>query len=543
MIWRSIVSTMVLFVLSGCAPAPQPTYDIVIYGGTSAGVTAAIQGAKMGKQVVLIEPGNHLGGLTSGGLGATDIGNKAAIGGLARDFYRRVKIHYDQDDAWRQQTRDSYESRRQLAGEDTMWTFEPHVAEQILREMLNENGVEVLFRQRLDRERGITKKGTRIIEIRTQDGNRFDGHMFIDATYEGDLLALAGVSYVVGREANSKYDETLNGVQTANAVYHQFRFPVDPYREPGDPSSGLLPYVHDGVPGDEGSGDNRVQAYNFRLCLTDAVENQIPFPKPEGYDPINYELLFRNFEAGEDRIPWINTPMPNRKTDINNYGAFSSDYIGMNYDYPEMDYASREELIEAHRNYQMGLMWALANEPRVPDAIRNEVARWGLTKDEFPDNGGWPHQIYVREARRMVGEYIMTQHHCQGREVAPNPIGMAAYTMDSHNVQRYVSEGKVLNEGDVQVGGFPPYPIDYGTIIPRAEECSNLLVPVCLSSSHIAFGSIRMEPVFMVLGQSAATAACQAIDAGSSIQEIDRVKLGRTLEEQDQVLSWEETAP
>jgi hypothetical protein len=494
----------------------------------------------MGKKVILIEPGSYLGGLTSGGLGATDIGNKAAIGGISRDFYRRVKNHYDKNVSWRQQTRDSYQSNRQSSGEDTMWTFEPHVAEQILRQMLNESGAELVFRERLERVSGVIKEGTRITSIVMESGLSFSGRVFIDATYEGDMMALAGVSYHVGREANAKYGETLNGVQTENAVYHQFRFPVDPYTIPGDPSSGLLPLLHDGPPGEEGSGDDRVQAYNFRLCLTDAVDNQIPFQKPPDYDPRTYELLFRNFEAGEDRIPWINTPMPNRKTDINNYGAFSSDYIGMNYDYPEADYETRAELIEAHRNYQMGLMWALANEPRVPDDIRNEVARWGLAKDEFVENGGWPHQIYVREARRMVGEYVMTQYNCQGERKAPDPVGLAAYTMDSHNVQRYADEGKALNEGDVQVGGFSPYPIAYGSIIPKSEECSNLLVPVCLSASHIAFGSIRMEPVFMVLGQSAAIAACQAIEEQSTVQGIDRKALVESLLEHDQILEWKE---
>jgi hypothetical protein len=540
MSWRKVASVCVLLVLFGCSKNHKPTYDVVIYGGTSAGVTAAMQSARFGKKVILVEPGEYLGGLTSGGLGATDIGNKAAIGGISRDFYRHIKRHYDRDESWIQQSRDSYQSRRQSSGEDTMWTFEPHVAEKILHQMVAESGAELLFGERLDREQGVEKAGSTITAITTQTGKRFDGHIFIDATYEGDLLAAAGVTYYVGRESNSVYGETLNGIQTRNAVYHQFRFPVDPYRNPGDPNSGLLPYIHGGDPGEEGTGDSRVQAYNFRLCLTDVIENQIPFSKPSNYDPLNYELLFRNFEAGEDRIPWINTPMPNRKTDINNYGAFSSDYIGMNYDYPEADYQRREQLVEAHRDYQMGLMWALANEPRVPEPIRSEVARWGLAKDEFVKNGGWPHQIYVREARRMVGEYVMTQHNCQGRRKAPDPVGLAAYTMDSHNVQRYVSEGKALNEGDVQVGGFPPYPIAYGAIIPKREECSNLLVPVCLSASHIAFGSIRMEPVFMVLGQSAAVAACQSIDEENPVQAINRDALKQSLIEMGQFLEWKE---
>ena len=536
MIWKSLISFIGLLSMLGCVS--EPTYDVVIYGGTSAGISAAVQTARLGKKVILIEPGSYLGGLTSGGLGATDIGNKAAIGGISREFYRRVKEHYDRDDSWRQQTRDSYQSNRQRSGEDTMWTFEPHVAEQILREMINESGAELVFRERLDLANGVESDGARISKIVMESGLSFAGRVFIDATYEGDLMARSGVSYHVGREANSQYNETLNGVQTRNAVYHQFRFPVDPYIVLEDTSSGLLPLLHGGSPGEEGSSDRRVQAYNFRLCLTDAAENQIPFQKPPGYDPLDYELLFRNFEAGEDRIPWRNTPMPNRKTDINNYGAFSSDYIGMNYQYPEADYETRAKIIEAHRYYQMGLMWALANEPRVPDAIRKEVARWGLAKDEFVENGGWPHQIYVREARRMVGEYVMTQQNCQGERVAPDPVGLAAYTMDSHNVQRYVHEGKALNEGDVQVGGFPPYPIAYGSIIPKQEECTNLLVPVSLSASHIAFGSIRMEPVFMVLGQSAAVAACQAIREETTVQGIDRATLVKTLLEMDQILEW-----
>jgi len=373
-----------------------------------------------------------------------------------------------------------------------------------------------------------------------ESGREFQGGMFIDASYEGDLLALAGVSYTVGREANAAYDETLNGVRTANAVYHQFALPVSPYVIPADPNSGLLPGIDPRGPGEEGGGDRRVQAYNFRMCLTDAPAIRVPFEKPAGYDSLVYEPLLRYFEAGYMDIPWGPTLMPNRKTDTNNNKGFSTDYIGYNYDFPEADYATRERLIAEHAAYQKGLMWTLANHPRVPEQVRAEVSRWGLAADEFTDNGNWPHQIYVREARRMVSSYVMTQHNCQGRAVAEDPVGMAAYTMDSHNVQRYVTaEGLLKNEGDVQVGGFEPYPISYRSIVPEKIECTNLLVPVCLSASHIAFGSIRMEPVFMVLGQSAATAAGLALDAGAAVQDVEYSKLREKLLADGQYLDWD----
>ena len=362
--------------------------------------------------------------------------------------------------------------------------------------------------------------------------------MFIDATYEGDLMAKAGLSYTVGREANAKYGETLNGVQTAQATKHQFMKPVDPFVKPGDPASGLLPGIYAGGPGRDGEADHRVQAYNFRMCLTDAPENRIPFPKPAGYDPLRYELLLRYIQAGVWDAFCSNLAMPNRKSDCNNCGAFSTDNIGMNYDYPEGDYATREKIFAEHVLYQQGLMWFLANDSRVPAKIRDEIGRWGLCKDEFQETGGWPHQLYVREARRMVGVYVMTQHNCQGEKIAGDSVGLAAYTMDSHNTQRYVKDGKAINEGDVQVGGFPPYPICYGALVPEAKECTNLLVPVCLSATHIAYGSIRMEPVFMVLGQSAATAAALAIDGGVAVQRVEYKTLREQLVADKQVLRW-----
>jgi len=542
---RYCVSALTLVIGIGLAagalsaqPAAKADYDVVVYGGTSGGVVAAVQASKLGKSVLLIEPGKHLGGLTSGGLGATDIGNKAAIGGISREFYRRMGTHYARRENWKWQKPEEYRSRRQRVGEEEMWTFEPHVAEQIFREMVKEANVPVVFEERLDLDKGVEKKEGRIVAIRLESGRVVAGKMFIDATYEGDLMAKAGVSYHVGREANATYGETLNGVQTANARYHQFKVPVDPYVEKGNPASGLLPGIQGTDPGVDGEGDHRVQAYNFRMCLTDAPENRIPFPKPAGYDPLRYELLLRYIQGGVFDAFGSNSPMPNRKTDTNNNGGFSTDNIGMNYEYPDGDYATRERIFQEHVTYQQGMMWFLANDPRVPENIREEIGRWGLCKDEFPETGGWPHQMYIREARRMISDYVMTQHNCQGREVAPDPVGLAAYTMDSHNTQRYAKDGRVYNEGDVQVGGFAPYPIAYRSIVPKQSECANLLVPVCLSASHIAYGSIRMEPVFMVLGQSAATAAAQAIDEKVPVQKIDTAKLREKLLADKQVLEW-----
>lgn len=525
------------------AQTTDQVHDLVVYGGTAGGAAAAIQARRMGKSVVLIEPGQHIGGLTSGALGATDIGNKGAIGGISREFYRRVGEHYARPEAWKWQTREAYRSGRQQTGEVEMWTFEPHVAEKILRDMLQEAGVPAIFQQRLDLKTGVKKSGGKITEIVMDGGRSFRGRIFIDATYEGDLMAKAGVSYHIGREANSVYNETLNGVQTKQATKHQFNKPVDPYVKPGDPTSGLLPGLHAGGPGEEGRGDNRVQAYNFRMCMTDAAENRLPFPKPARYEPLRYELLLRYIQAGVFDAIGSNLPMPNRKTDTNNNGAFSTDNIGMNYDYPDGDYATREKIFQEHVTYQQGMMWFLANDPRVPEKVRNEVNRWGLCKDEFQGTGGWSHQMYVREARRMISDYVMTQHNCQGKVVAEDSVGLAAYTMDSHNVQRYVKDGRAINEGDVQVGGFSPYPISYRSLVPKESQCENLLVPVCHAASHIAYGSIRMEPVFMVLGQSSATAAAHALDEKVAVQRIDYKKLRERLLADKQVLVWTGPGP
>lgn len=536
---------LALGVLAGTTVAHQPAaaqeaFDIVIYGGTAGGAATAIQARRMGKTVVIIEPGKHLGGLTSGGLGATDIGNKAAIGGISREFYQRVRKHYSDPSNWTREKPEQYRSGRGSEGaqEDTMWTFEPSVAEKILRDWCAEEKIPICYGERLVFKTGVEKKAGRILSIRLESGKTVAGKIFVDASYEGDLLAFAGVSYHVGREANSVYGETLNGVQTKNATHHQFVPGVDPYVKKGDKSSGLLPGVHGDGPGEEGSGDARVQAYNFRMCVTDVPANRVPFTEPAGYDPLRYELLLRNFEAGEKRSPWNPVLMPNRKTDANNNFGFSSDNIGMNYAWPDADYATRDKLYAEHLLYQQGLLWTLASNPRVPEKIRAEFNRWGLCKDEFTDNGGYSHQLYVREARRMISSYVMNQNDCQGRRVCDDSVGLGAYNMDSHNVQRYVdANGHVRNEGDIQVG-VSPYAISYKSIVPREEECNNLFAPVCLSASHIAYGSIRMEPVFMVLGQSSATAACLAIDAGVTVQKLDYAQLKERLLADKQVLEW-----
>ena len=514
--------------------------DVVIYGGTSAGIVAAIQARRMEKTAVLIEPSNHLGGLTTGGLGATDIGNKQAIGGLARDFYHRVWKYYQREEAWLHEKPEVYSKRSVKFDpkDETMWTFEPHVAAVIYSRMLAELQITPVMNERLDRTNGVKMNGAKIESITMESGRTFAGRMFIDATYEGDLMAAAGVKYHVGREANSVYGESLNGVEAKwNVKNHRFLKPVDPFVKPGDSASGLLPGIQTTQLPPDGTGDKLVQAYCYRLCTTDVPENRRAWPKPADYNEARYELLLRNFEAGDLRAPWHPLWMPNRKTDTNNNGAFSTDYIGGNYEYPNADYGAREKIIADHRSYQQGLLWTLANHSRVPEKVRAEFQRLGMAKDEFVDNDNWPTQLYVREARRMIGDYVMTEHECKGKRVAEDSVGMGAYNMDSHNCQRYVTaDGHVQNEGDVQASVPKPYPIAYGAIVPKAGECENLLVPVCLSSSHIAYGSIRMEPVFMILGQSAATAAAHAIDGGVPIQKIDYSKLKKRLIEDDQVL-------
>ncbi len=541
---------VLLLLLIASPVAAERTYDLVVYGGTSAGVSAAVEAARDGRSVILVCPDKHLGGLSSGGLGWTDTGNKAVIGGLAREFYHRVWKHYQTDDAWRWQTREEYGNKGQgtaaIDGEKrTMWIFEPHVAEATFDAMIAEAKVPVIRDAWLDREKGVKMTDGCITAITTLDGKTYRGKMFVDATYEGDLLAAAGVSCHVGRESSKVYGEDWNGVQKA-ARHHGHNFPEDvsPYVNPDDPSSGLLPRISPDPPGEEGQGDDRVQAYCFRMCLTNAAENRVPFPKPEGYDPSQYELILRVFDTG-----WRQTfnkfdPIPNHKTDTNNHGPFSTDNIGRNYDYPDASYERRRKIIAEHEQYQKGLMHFLANDPRVPDDVREPMSRWGLAKDEFTDNGNWPHQIYVREARRMVGPYVMTEHDCLCRVETPQSVGMGSYAMDSHHVQRYVTaDGFVQNEGDIGVRPPYPYMISYGSLTPKRNECTNLLVPVSLSSSHIAFGSIRMEPVFMILGQSAAVAAGMAIDGKCGVQEVDYPALKQKLLDKEQVLEWTGARP
>jgi hypothetical protein len=519
--------------------AAGQTYDLVVYGGTSAGVIAAVQAQRMGKRAIIVCPDTHLGGLSASGLGWTDSGNKQVIGGLARSFYQRLKRHYDRPRAWRQQEAKDYSRYR--ADADAIWVFEPHVAEQAFDELTREAGIPVVRDRWLDREGGVLVDDGVIRSIRTLDGAVYRGRMFIDATYEGDLLAAAGVSFHVGREGNAQYDETLNGVQAQRAVSHQFAGKVDPYVVPGDPGSGLLPRIQAGPPGEEGAGDHRVQAYTYRLCMTDAPDNRVAFTKPEGYDAEQYELLLRTLLAGSRHIFGKFDPAPNRKTDTNNHGSFSTDNIGMNYDYPTATYERRREILAEHELYERGYFYFLCEDPRVPEEVRRRMQRWGLAKDEFVDNGHWPHQIYVREARRMVSEFVMSERHLRGLDPTPRPVGMGSYQMDSHNVQRYVAHDEngrafVRNEGDIQINPGGPYSISYGALIPRKQECTNLLVPVCLSSSHIAYGSIRMEPVFMILGQSAATAACLALDQECAVQDVDYGALQERLLADNQVL-------
>jgi len=517
--------------------------DIIVYGGTSAAITAAVEAVQSGKTVMVVSPDTHLGGLSSGGLGFTDTGNKSTIGGLSRDFYHRVWLHYNDSSAWKWQKHAEYGNKGQgtvaMDGENrTMWIFEPHVAEQVFEDFIAENKITVLRDEWLNRTNGLIKKNGKIVSFKTLSGKLFSGKVFIDATYEGDLMAAAGVTFKVGREACSVYNETWNGVQ-ADARHHGhfFKEKIDPYKIPGKPESGLLYGISSEPIAQNCTGDNKIQAYCFRLCMSNHPDNRVPFPKPGNYDPAKYELLARLFDSGWREWFGKFDMIPNRKTDTNNHGPFSSDFIGMNYDYPEATYERRKEIIKAHEEYQKGLLYYVANDARVPKEIRDQMNRWGLAKDEFPDNGNWSRQLYIREARRMVGEYVTSENDVLAKREVPNPVGMGSYAMDSHNIQRYVTaEGFVQNEGDVGVNPLKPYSIAYGSLIPKKNECTNLIVPVCVSSSHIAYGSIRMEPVFMILGQSAAVAACIAIDKQVPVQEVEYEYLKEKLLARNQVM-------
>ena len=497
---------LIIVAWSDLRAQPELQVDVCVYGGTSAGVIAAYTARMYGKKVLLIEPTKHLGGLSSGGLGYTDIGNKYAVTGLARDFYRKVGSHY---------------------GKFEQWIFEPHVAENIFNDYISRSKVDVLFEHRIleaKSEKGLIRTIS-LENTRTSARVVVSAKMFIDCSYEGDVMSRSGVSYVVGRESNKQYGETYNGVQLRDK--HQFPDGIDPYKIKGKPESGLLWGISNAKMDPAGAGDRKVQAYNFRICLTDDPANMIPIARPEGYDSSRYELLVRLMEKEPARpFNLVLKPdlMPGRKTDINNNGPISTDMIGMNYQYPEASYDNRQKITKEHEAYVKGLLYFIGHSTRLPSHLGSEMKKWGYPKDEYQDNGNWSPQMYVRESRRMTGEYVMTQSNCEGRTAVDDGVGMAAYTMDSHNVQRLVVNGMVKNEGDVQVGGFPPYPISYRSLVPRAVECGNLFVPVCLSATHIAYGSIRMEPVFMVLAQSSAVAAVMAIDKKVPVQQVN-VKL------------------
>lgn len=546
-VWLLLFLTSVVPGLNCTRKSACQTYkaDVIVYGGTSAAVTTAVQVHRMGQSVIIVSPDKHLGGMSSSGLGFTDTGNKEVIGGIAREFYQLIYKHYQKPESWKWQKQSEYGNTGQgnpaIDGEKrTMWIFEPHVAEEAFETLLKENNITVFRDEWLERENGVIKKNGKIVSIKTLSGKVYKGEVFIDATYEGDLMASAGVRFTVGREDNGLYSETWNGVQAG--VYHHghyFKDRIDPYKIPGDPSSGLLPGISNEKPGANGSGDAKIQAYCYRLCLTQHPENRVPITRPKDYDSTRYELLARLSATRWDEFFGKYDPVPNLKTDVNNHGPFSFDNIGMNWDYPEASYERRREIINEHIAYQKGLLYFMATDLHLPAWVRETMNKWGFSKDEFADNGNWPYNIYVREARRILGKYVMTENDVLSKRLVPQSVGMGSYTMDSHNVQRYVtSEGYVQNEGDIGVAAPKPYQIDLGSIMPAEDECNNLLVPVCVSCSHIAFGSIRMEPVFMILGESAGTVASLAIRSKKKLHHLTYDEIKKQLIADGQILEF-----
>ncbi len=516
-----------LLLAQGRAAEPRRT-EVIVYGGTPSGLIAAIAAAREGKSVLVLEPGRHIGGMVTGGLGATDTGNRAAIGGYAREFFQRVRDYYV-----KQYGADSEQVKTCSEG----YHFEPHVATAVFQEMLKEAKVEVLLDQSLDKAR---KSGAHIASITTRKGDEFTASVWIDATYEGDLMARAGVAYTIGREAKGQYGESIAGVQ-ARSPAHQWSVKLSPFAEDRQ----LLPLIQTGAAGEAGAGDKKVQAYNFRLCMTDRADNRVPFPKPVHYDPKRYELLARYLAQKPDvKVGQLMNPvrMPNGKTDTNNNGPMSTDHIGANWDYPEADEATRARIRQDHVEYSQGFLYFLTNDPRVPEALHQEINQWGLAKDEFTDTDHWPHQLYVREARRMIGAFLMTQNDIMKDRAKEESVGLGSYNTDSHHVQRIVGpDGFVLNEGDFQVP-VQPYAIPYGSLVPRPAECDNLLVPVCLSATHVAYCTIRMEPVYMILGHAAGVAAALASDGKTPVQQVNVKTLQAKLTAQKSILAADKLA-
>ncbi len=537
---NKILYIAAMLLIASCARTTD--YDVCVYGESASGVVAAIQAARMDKKVVLISKNTHVGGLATSGLTATDINRHLTIGGIAAEFYGHIWDYYLQEDVWKNQTRDEFlEStlkrtyRGRNEAREIQWVYESGVAEKIMKDMLKEAGVEIMYNTRLiENETAVKKSAGRIRSIVFEDGTSLSAKMFIDASYTGDLMAAAGVSYIVGREANSTYGETFNGIRVAYEPERDLSF-ISPYDKDGN----LLPYVDAAVWGEPGEGDGRTQAYCYRVTLTDDPQNMIPVECPENYNPLWYEIVLGQI-LNDPEIELKNvitfTPMPNRKTDTNHL-----DFFGASYPYPEASYAERAGLEQLHKDYAVGMLWFLGNDPRVPERLRTEMLRWGFPKDEFVENGNFPYQIYVREARRMIGEYVMTEHNIltENRDSVADPIGMGAYPLDCHFVSRVVdSEGKLRAEGTM-FKPLTPYGISYRSLIPKREECRNLFVTVCLSSSHVAYASIRMEPNYMVLGQAAATAAGLAIDGRDDVQDVDYEVLRKRLLEDGQVLEYQ----
>lgn len=540
-LYSLLIACCLLFSARSLPASAPPTYwDVIVYGGNAAGVMAAIAARKAGASVLLLSPEKHLGGVTTSGLGWTDIGDHRVIGGLTRDFFRRIYQYYQQPAAWPFQAGERYDSM--VSGihrpaDGLMWTFEPHVAEKVLEDMLREQAVTVRRGQLLDRKKGVTLDSQRIVSLKILHGKRYTARVFIDATYEGDLMADAGVSFAEGREANSTYDETINGVEVRLATKNNLPRGIDPYRKPGDPASGLLRGIDAQPPGPDGSADSLMQAYCYRVCLTNVPADRVRIRKPAHYRAEDFELVVRAARLGETRF-WKTDPMPNGKTDSNNACGISTDLIGGSNGYAEAGYQRRRQIDRRHRYWTLGLIWTVQHDPRIPESVRRQFAAWGLPRDEFKGNGHFPYELYVREARRMTGDFVMTQQEIEGKKPVADPIAMGYYTMDSHNVRRYVTgRGDVLNEGDVEVPVRRPYPIPYGVIVPRRAECVNLLVPVCLSATHMAYGSIRMEPDFMMIGEAAGAAAALAARNGEAVQQVSYAALKKILLADGQVLS------